>query len=56
MMKMIELETDVLVVGGETAGPMAAVKAKERNPKLRVMLLEKPASSAAAPSPWAWMG
>lgn len=40
-MKMIEMETDVLVVGGGTAGPMAAVKAKERNPKLRVMLLEK---------------
>ncbi len=40
-MNMIEMETDVLVVGGGTAGPMAAVKAKERNPKLRVMLLEK---------------
>jgi succinate dehydrogenase/fumarate reductase flavoprotein subunit len=37
----IIMETDVLVVGGGTAGPMAAVKAKEKNPKLRVMLLEK---------------
>lgn len=36
-----ELETDVLVIGGGTGGPMAAVKAKEMNPKLRVMLLEK---------------
>jgi succinate dehydrogenase/fumarate reductase flavoprotein subunit len=35
------LETDVLVIGGGTAGPMAAVTAKERNPKLRVLLLEK---------------
>ena len=35
------MQTDVLVVGGGTAGPMAAVKAKERNPKLKVMLLEK---------------
>src|SRR3954469_6247581 len=32
---------DVLVIGGGTAGPMAAVKAKEANPKLRVLLLEK---------------
>ncbi len=35
------IETDVLVIGGGTAGPMAAVKAKEENPKLRVVLLEK---------------
>jgi succinate dehydrogenase/fumarate reductase flavoprotein subunit len=36
-----DLEVDVLVIGGGTGGPMAAVKAKETNPKLRVMLLEK---------------
>ncbi|MBE0509723.1 MAG: fumarate reductase/succinate dehydrogenase flavoprotein subunit [Gammaproteobacteria bacterium] len=35
------LEADVLVIGGGTAGPMAAVKAKEANPNLRVVLLEK---------------
>ena len=40
-MNTIQLETDVLVIGGGTAGPMAAVKAKQKNPKLRVMLLEK---------------
>ncbi|HEU0202597.1 MAG TPA: FAD-binding protein, partial [Burkholderiaceae bacterium] len=40
-MNTVELETDVLVIGGGTAGPMAAVKAKEKNPELRVMLLEK---------------
>ncbi|MBW8328405.1 MAG: fumarate reductase/succinate dehydrogenase flavoprotein subunit [Thiobacillus sp.] len=34
-------EVDVLVIGGGTAGPMAAVKAKEKNPNLKVMLLEK---------------
>ena len=34
-------EVDVLVIGGGTAGPMAAVKAKEKNPALKVMLLEK---------------
>ena len=40
-MNDVEMDTDVLVIGGGTAGPMAAVKAKEQNPKLRVMLLEK---------------
>lgn len=34
-------DVDVLVIGGGTAGPMAAVTAKERNPDLKVMLLEK---------------
>ena len=34
-------EVDVLVIGGGTAGPMAAVKAKEKNPSAKVMLLEK---------------
>lgn len=32
---------DVLVIGGGTAGPMAAVKAKTANPALKVLLLEK---------------
>ncbi len=35
------IETDVLVIGGGTAGPMAAIKAKEKNPELRVLLFEK---------------
>ena len=36
-----EIETDVLVIGGGTAGPMAAIKAKQQDPSLRVILLEK---------------
>ncbi len=40
-MSDIMAEVDVLVIGGGTAGPMAAVKAKEKNPALKVMLLEK---------------
>jgi len=36
-----EITVDVVVVGGGTAGPMAAVKAKEANPALKVLLLEK---------------
>ncbi|MDN3919837.1 fumarate reductase/succinate dehydrogenase flavoprotein subunit [Roseateles violae] len=40
-MNTLHTEVDVLVIGGGTAGPMAAVKAKQANPKLRVLLLEK---------------
>lgn len=38
---LAEVACDVLVIGGGTAGPMAAYKAKVRNPKSRVVLLEK---------------
>lgn len=34
-------DVDILVIGGGTAGPMAAVTAKENNPDANVMLLEK---------------
>jgi succinate dehydrogenase/fumarate reductase flavoprotein subunit len=37
----IQREVDVLVIGGGTAGPMAAVKAKQTNPQSKVLLLEK---------------
>lgn len=36
-----EVECDVLVIGGGTAGPMAALKAKSKNPNARIILLEK---------------
>src|SRR5436309_13830443 len=36
-----EVTCDVLVIGGGTAGPMAAYKAKRSNPAARVLLLEK---------------
>jgi succinate dehydrogenase/fumarate reductase flavoprotein subunit len=36
-----EVACDVLVIGGGTAGPMAALKAKLKNPKANVILLEK---------------
>jgi succinate dehydrogenase/fumarate reductase flavoprotein subunit len=32
---------DILVIGGGTAGPLAAYKAKTANPRLKVVLLEK---------------
>lgn len=35
------IDVDILVIGGGTAGPMAAVTAKENNPDANVMLLEK---------------
>ena len=34
-------DCDVLVIGGGTAGPMAAYKAKVKNPEATVVLLEK---------------
>jgi succinate dehydrogenase/fumarate reductase flavoprotein subunit len=40
-MNTIEMEVDVLVIGGGTAGPMAAAKAREKNPALRVLVMEK---------------
>ncbi|MEO1544146.1 MAG: FAD-binding protein, partial [Pseudomonadota bacterium] len=36
-----EVSCDVLVIGGGTAGPMAALKAKQKNPNAKVILLEK---------------
>jgi succinate dehydrogenase/fumarate reductase flavoprotein subunit len=36
-----EVSCDVLVIGGGTAGPMAALKAKRKNPNAKVILLEK---------------
>jgi succinate dehydrogenase/fumarate reductase flavoprotein subunit len=36
-----EVSCDVLVIGGGTAGPMAALKAKLKNPAATVILLEK---------------
>lgn len=40
-MKTIEMEFDLVVIGGGTGGPMAAVKAKEANKALRVLLIDK---------------
>jgi len=34
-------EYDIVVVGGGTAGPMAAIKAKQQNANLRVLLVDK---------------
>jgi succinate dehydrogenase/fumarate reductase flavoprotein subunit len=41
MTQVLNLETDVLVIGGGTAGCVAAVKAKETLPDGTVLLLEK---------------
>ena len=52
-----EVSCDVLVIGGGTAGPMAALKAKLKNPKAtRASCWRRPTSSAPAPSRWAWTG
>ncbi len=36
-----QVETDILVIGGGTAGPLAAIKAKEKAPAVTVLLLDK---------------
>jgi succinate dehydrogenase/fumarate reductase flavoprotein subunit len=38
---LAEVSCDVLVIGGGTAGPMAALKAKLKSPNATVILLEK---------------
>lgn len=37
----VRLDTDLLIIGGGTAGCLAAVEARERNPQLRVLIMEK---------------
>ena len=36
-----QIDCDVLIIGGGTAGPMAALKAKRKNPNANVVLLDK---------------
>ncbi len=40
-METRNIEVDILVIGGGTAGPIAAIKAKAKAPGLRVLLLDK---------------
>ncbi|MDR1648425.1 MAG: FAD-binding protein, partial [Zoogloeaceae bacterium] len=40
-METRHIETDILVIGGGTAGPIAAIKARAKAPDLRVLLLDK---------------
>ena len=36
-----DLQADLLIIGGGTAGPMAALKAKRKNPSLDVLIVDK---------------
>ena len=40
-MNIVKRSVDFLVVGGGTAGCMAAIKAKHKNPDAHVLVLEK---------------
>ena len=35
------LQADILIIGGGTAGPMAALKAKRKNPQLDILIVDK---------------
>ncbi|MHA1586372.1 MAG: FAD-dependent oxidoreductase, partial [Candidatus Heimdallarchaeota archaeon] len=37
----MNIETDILIIGGGSAGSMAAIVAKEQNPKAKVLVIEK---------------
>lgn len=39
--QVAQLEADLLVIGGGSAGAMAAIRAKELNPRVRVVVFEK---------------
>jgi len=39
--KTQRIKTDILIIGGGTAGTMAAIKAKQANPEADVLILEK---------------
>lgn len=41
MIDTVELECDLLIIGGGAAGCVAAVEAKERNPEINVVVMEK---------------
>lgn len=54
-MQYERIDADFLIIGGGSAGCMAAIRALESNPKLKVVIFEKATSSTGAPSPAAWM-
>lgn len=48
----VEVEADLLVIGGGTAGCVAAARAKEGDPGLRVVIAEKAGIRSRAVWPW----
>jgi succinate dehydrogenase/fumarate reductase flavoprotein subunit len=55
-MKTEIIEADILVIGGGTGGPMAAIKAKEADPSLRVVLMEKANVKRSGAISMGWTG
>jgi succinate dehydrogenase/fumarate reductase flavoprotein subunit len=54
--KALSVYVDLLVIGGGTAGSVAAIKGKEALPGGEVLLLEKLTSSGVGRLLWAWTG
>lgn len=54
MQPYMTLSADVLIVGGGSAGVMAAIRAKQMDPGQRVVVFEKGDMQYSGSSPAAW--
>ena len=48
----VNLDTDILIIGGGAAGCMAAIEAKKIDPNIRCIIMEKHTLKGAAVLQW----